>query len=142
MNESLGAVIPTQTPFAWPASNYSRTSSARPWIDATTTERLNNRHLCPDVLSKGQSLSPDIVRRIGEAASRDAGHRKQAYQGHTHSHEERSDHDTFNTVARELRRSKQLTVYSRSLPEVASSLLLLLFLQVLDAVLIRIAPVS
>ena len=41
VNKSQGAVIPTRTPFAWPASNYSRTSSARPWIDLTTTERLN-----------------------------------------------------------------------------------------------------
>ena len=75
VNKSQGAVIPTRTPSAWPASNYSRTSSARPWIDLTTTERLNFRHLCPDVLRKGRGQSPAIVRRIGAPASRDAGHR-------------------------------------------------------------------
>ena len=60
--KSLGAVIPTRTPFTWPASNYSRTSSARLRIDPTTTGRLSNRHLCPDVLRKGRGQSPAIVR--------------------------------------------------------------------------------
>ena len=59
VNKSQGAVVPTRTPFAWPASNYSRTSSARPWIDPTTTERLNFRHLCPDIVRKaGANLPP------------------------------------------------------------------------------------
>ena len=74
VNKSQGAVVPARTPSAWPASNYSRTSSARPWIDPTTTERLNFRHLCPDVLRKGWGQSPAIVRRIGAPAFRDAGH--------------------------------------------------------------------
>ena len=159
VNKSLGAVVPTRTPFTWPASTYSRTSSARPWIDLTTTERLNYRHLCPDVLRKGWGQSPTIVRRIGAPASRDARHREQAHQCGTHSHTERSDHVPFNIVAQEQRWSEQLTVYSRSWPEVAgeerhvrhprprwpaavSPLSILLFLEVLDAVLICMAPVS
>ena len=119
VNESQGAVVPARTPSTWPASNYSRTSSARPWIDPTTTERLNFRHLCPDVLRKGWGQSPAIVRRIGAPASRDAGHCGQAHQGGTHSHTGRSDHVSFNTVAQEQRWSEQLTVYSRSWPEAA-----------------------
>ena len=115
VNKSQGAVVPTRTPFTWPASNYSRTSSARPWIDLTTTERLNYRYLCPDVLRKGWGQSPTIVRRIGAPASRDARHREQAHQCGTHSHTGRSDHVPFNTVAQEQRRSEQLTVYSRSM---------------------------
>ena len=83
VNKSLGAVVPTRTPFTWPASTYSRTSSARPWIDLTTTERLNYRYLCPDVLRKGWGQSPTIVRWIGAPAFRDAGHREQAHQGGT-----------------------------------------------------------
>ena len=74
VNKSQGAVVPARTPSTCPASNHSRTSSASPWIDLTTTERLNYRHLCPDVLRKGWGQSPTIVRRIGAPASRDAGH--------------------------------------------------------------------
>ena len=161
VNKSQGAVVPARTPSACPASNHSRTSSARPWIDLTTTERLNYRHLCPDIVRKGWGQSPAIVRRIGAPASRDAGHRGQAHQGGTHSHTGRSDHVPFNIVAEELRWSEQLTVYSRSWPEVAGeerhvrhprprwpaavsslSMSILLFLEVLGAVLIRMAPVS
>ena len=161
VNESQGAIIPTRTPFTWPASNYSRTSSARPWIDLTTTGRLNYRHLCPDALRKDWGQSSAIVRRIGAPTFRDAGHREQAHQGHTHSRTGRSDHVPFNTVAQELRWSELLTVYSRSWPEAAGeerhirhprprwpeavsplSMSILLFLEVLDAVLIRMAPVS
>ena len=161
VNKSQGAVVPARTPSTCPASNHSRTSSASPWIDLTTTERLNYRHLCPDVLRKGWGQSPAIVRRIGTPSFRDAGHREQAHQGHTHSRTGRSDHVPFNIAAQEQRRSEQLTVYSRSWPEAAGeerhvrhprprwpeavsplSMSILLFLEVLDAVLICMALVS
>ena len=121
VNKSQGAVVPARTPSTWPASNHSRTSSARPWIDPTTTERLNFRHLCPDVLRKGWGQSPAIGRRIGAPAFRDAGHLEQAHQGHTHSRTGRSDHVPFNIAAQEQRWSEQLTVYSRSWPEAAGA---------------------